>query len=87
MCYHLLNIAEGEPWSDVGWTKVAYKAKETKVATGERTVNNCNHDDEQSNAMKVDHCNCDDKGDRTCTSDRKRRGQKQRFSWEIEPID
>ena len=29
----VLSIAEAEPWADAGWTKVAAKTKESKLAT------------------------------------------------------
>jgi hypothetical protein len=29
----VLGIAEAEPWADAGWTKVAAKTKESKLAT------------------------------------------------------
>ena len=84
----VLNIAEGEPWSDGGWTKAASKTKETKSATGKQTIGISSYDDEQCSAMKVKHYNGDEKGDHLLsTSDRKQRGQKQQFSWEIEQID
>lgn len=82
----VLNIAEAEPWSDGGWTKVASKFKETPLATN-RQATESPHDNEQCEDMKVNHHNGNVKGDRMCKSDRNGRGQKQRFSWEIEQID
>ena len=82
----VLNIAEAEPWSDGGWTKVASKFKETPLATN-RQATESPHDNEQCEDMKVNHHNGNVKGDRMCKSDRNGRGQKQRFSWGIEQID
>ena len=82
----VLNIAEAEPWSDGGWTKVASKFKETPLATN-RQATESPHDNEQCEDMKVNHHNGNVKGDRMCKSDRNGRGQKQRYSWEIEQID
>ena len=50
----VLNIAEAEPWSDGGWTKVASKFKETPLATN-RQATESPHDNEQCEDMKVNH--------------------------------
>ena len=52
----MLNIAEGKPWSDGGWTKVTPKFKETQLAT-DRQATESPHDNEQCDAMKVKHHN------------------------------
>jgi hypothetical protein len=54
----VLSIAEGEPWTDDGWTRVPSKTREIKSATwgtgikrSQYTVGNNNHEDDETNAM------------------------------------
>jgi hypothetical protein len=92
----LLNVADGEPWTDGGWTKVAPKKQVTRpnnVATIKRSDRNNGHDvvvDRKRGgdmyAMKTNLCNCNSEGehgymcDRECQKD-------QQLEWKIEHID
>ena len=43
----VLNVAEGEPWTDGGWTKIGSKTKEKRlinIASDERAVGNNRHE-------------------------------------------
>jgi hypothetical protein len=93
----LLNIAEGEPWTDGGWTKVAHKTNETrpcKVASGERFIGNNGYDeiiDEDDigiiNAMNTNHRKRDNDNEHGRVYDREWRKENQRLDWKIEHID
>ena len=55
--YELLSIAEGEPWSDGGWTKVASKTKDGNQQPEGKSINGCNHQS-KSTTMDIDNeCN------------------------------
>ena len=93
----VLNVAEGEPWTDVGWTRIGSKTKETrhnKMATDERPVGINGYDGtiavngvRETNAMEMDHCKCSSDNKDNCMCDRKQKKGNQRLGWEIEHID
>ena len=93
----VLNIVEGEPWTDGGWTKIQSKTKEmwhVKVATGDPSIVNNGHEEIVSNdgivninAMKIHHCKCDGDSERGNMCDREWRKKNQQLKCEIGYID
>ena len=93
----VLNVAEGEPWTDGGWTKVGSKIKETRhvdIASDKRAAGNNVHEEVEDadvtmniNAMKIGDCECSSNGEHGCVCNRKQAKGNQRLSWEIEHID
>ena len=93
----VLNVAEGEPWTDSGWTKIGSKTKETRrvdIASNERTVGNNGHEEIEVangtmniNDVKTEHCKCDSDVEHECVCNRDWRKGNQRLNWEIEHID
>ena len=91
----LLNVAEGQPWTDGGWTKVGSKMNETrsgKVANNERQVTINGYQTMMAkdaivtlNDMKINDRGREDDGEHGNMCYRKE--QNQRLSWEIEHID
>jgi hypothetical protein len=96
-CRSVLNVAEGEPWTDGGWTKIGSKNKELRhidVASDERAVGNNGHEEVEDanrtmsvNALKMEHRECNSNGEHGCVCDRDWRRGNQRLNWEIEHID
>ena len=95
--HFVLNVAEGEPWTDGGWTKIGSKTKETRrvdIASNERTVGNNGHEEIEVangtmniNDVKTEHCKCDSDVEHECVCNRDWRKGNQRLNWEIEHID
>ena len=92
----MLDVAEGEPWTDGGWTKIGSCGKRLEIqytnkgATHVRPVSNNGHDEtiegdriKVINAMKTNHCVTE----HLCVCHRKQQKGNQRLSWEIEHID
>ena len=94
----LLNVAEGEPWTDGGWTKIgSNKTKEMSdadIASVERSIGNNGHMDNIKgnhdvimNTMKMEHCECTSDNEHGYVCDREWRKNNQRLSWVIGHID
>ena len=85
---YLLNVAEGEPWTDGAWTKVAHKIHE------KRSFVNNGYDETIDgdgigiiNTMNTDHCEHDSVNEHGRMCYREWRKENQRLDWEIEHID
>jgi hypothetical protein len=98
LLWHLvLNVAEGEPWTDGGWTTIGSKIEETRhdnMATRERPVGINGYDDNnvknemlEADVMKTIHCKCDGDGKHGCVWDCKQWNGNQRLNWDIKHID
>ena len=92
----MLNVAEGEPWTDGGWIRIGSKMSETRcchgVATDERQSEIDGHQGTNWSTIIVES-NALNMHDVKGSSDREhgnvcdRRNGKQRLSWEMEHID
>jgi hypothetical protein len=88
-----LSVAEGEPWTGGGWTKIASK---TKDPNDPRPVRSNGHDEtikinglSKQNVVNADHCKCDGDGNgkHGYVFNRKQAKGNQPLSWEMEHID
>ena len=96
----LLNVTEGEAWTDGGWTRVGSygsrinQARHNVMATVERSTKSNVHEqgidllvNDVGNAMKVEHCRCIVRSDHGRMCDRDSRKENERLNWEMEAID
>ena len=96
----MLTVAEGEAWTDGGWTRVGSiesrinQTRQNVTATMERSMKGNVH--EQSidllvnavgNTMKIDHCSRIVSSDQGRMCDREWRKENERLNWKMETID
>ena len=93
----LLNVADGELWTDDEWTEIAYTTKRNRhigMVNEKRSIGINKHEGtamygtvKDGNVMDTEHCRCDGNSECESMCDREDRKSNQRLRWEIEHID
>ena len=93
----LLNVADGELWTDVGWTKIESTTKHDRnvgTANEKRSIGIKNYEGtamhgtaRNGNVMDTEHCKYGGNGECGPMCDREHRKLNQRLKEEIEHID